>query len=242
MNFIMPLPPLSPIATAVHALYGAAKNINDTIDHLIDGMKKSENATVARSGRVFEAAKVGFGIGYISSATIITAGQLLMGNPLTVSKTAFTIVTFTNPYVMTAAALGAVVYGYAALNDQERDELHQKLGDGLAIGVELIRSIIQFAIDKAKTLLSKDNLAEMKTYIAGSAAAFGRKLSDVTRKASDKAKDLVRVVKTKGRVIKTDTKEKLPAIKQTVSGGVDTIVETGRETRRKITKRLARKK
>ena len=40
----------------------------------------SENVTISRTGRVLEMAKLGFGIGYLTSVVVIAVAQLLLGN------------------------------------------------------------------------------------------------------------------------------------------------------------------
>lgn len=196
---LSPLQELTPIASAIKTLYGIATDINDFIDDQIAGMKSDPSPTISRAGHVLEAAKKGFGVGYISSATIIAAGQWMLGNHLAAVGTVATASIALNPYVMTAAALGALLYGYQALNDHERTTLHESIGNGLAVGVELIKSIIRFAIDTARQLLSKENREEMKKFIRETAAMFGRTLGDVTGKLTDKVADGATVLTGKAR-------------------------------------------
>ena len=66
------------------------------------------------------------------------------------------------------------------MSDSERTALHEGIGKGLETGVELVKSIIRFAIDIAKQLLSKENREEMKNFIRETAALFGRTLGEVT--------------------------------------------------------------
>jgi hypothetical protein len=184
-----PLQVLNPIAAAIKGLYGIATDINAYMDEHIAGMKADPSRTISRTGHVLEAAKKGFGLGYVSSTAIIAAGQWMLGFKADTGFTIATAGTLTNPYVMTAAALGALLYGYQALNESERTALHENIGKGLETGVELIKSIIRFAIDTAKQLLSKENREEMKKYIREAAALFGRTLGDVTGKLADKLSD-----------------------------------------------------
>lgn len=237
MSSIMPLPipALSPIAVAVKALYRTAKHLNDAFDGVIDDMKQSPNPTISRSGRVLEGAKYGFGLGYISSATIVAAGQFLLGNPLTVMGTVSTAVVFTNPVVNTCAALGAVVYGYRALSDVEREELLTKLSNGLQIGVELVKSIIKFVVDETQRLLSKENVAEMKKFIAEAAESFGRTLSDVTHKVRDKVVDGFASVKEHTAVAGHKTAE-------LTSDAVEAVSEAADEAINAVRKKLSRNK
>ena len=74
-----PLQVPTPIAAAIKGHYGIATDINDYMDRHIAGMKADPSPTISRTGHVLEAAKKGFGIGYISSTTIIAAGQWMLG-------------------------------------------------------------------------------------------------------------------------------------------------------------------
>lgn len=230
---IMPLPQLSPIAAAIKALYGVASDLNKFVDDHIARLKRSRNPTVARTGRVLEAAKYGFGVTYISSVTIIAAGQLLLGNPLAAISTAASAATLANPLVMTAAALGAVVYGYGALTDDEREELHTNLSNGLELGIELVKAIIRFAVEKTKVLLSQDNLKEMKSFIAEKAKVFGRTLSDVTRTLKDRTDEAFLAIKEGAKKGKEVLEDGGRALTETVEDGVDIIVDTTRRIRKR---------
>ena len=186
---------LSAMAKAVAGLYGVATDINDFLNRHIQDMQSSANATIATTGRIMEMAKYGFGIGYLSSVTIIAVGQLLLGNTFAAVATAATAATLSNPIAMTCGAVGAIVYGWSALSDEEKNALLDKLSHGLEIGVELIRSIIAFVINKAKELLSSQVLKDFKHYIADKAALFGRSLSDVTHSTVDLISDTASTVK-----------------------------------------------
>jgi len=185
---------LNAITAAIKALYGVANDVNAFLDEHVEAMKASDHPTISRTGRVIEAAKYGFGIGYAVPIAIIATGQLLLGNTLTAVTTVATAATLTNPVAMTCASVGAIYYGWGALSDVERDEFLEKLSTGLGIGVELIRSIIRFVIEKISALLSKENLDEIKAYISAAAEKFGRTLGDVTKTISDQIKDTVDVV------------------------------------------------
>ena len=180
---------LTAMARAIKSVYGMTVEINEYLNKHIEDMKGSDSPLVARSGRVLEMAKFGFGIGYITPVAIIAAGQLLMGNPLGAVGTLASAATLTNPIAMTCGAIGAVYYGWGALSDIERQEILDKLSKGLDIGVELIKGIVRFVIDKTKDLLSSKNLEEIKKYIGSTAAAFGKSLSDVTHKVADVVSD-----------------------------------------------------
>ncbi|MBT9508566.1 hypothetical protein [Rhodoferax sp.] len=68
---------LSQMAQAIQGIYNMGAAVNEFIDEHIDAMKKSENPTVSKTGRVLEMAKFGFGLGYLSSVTIIATGLLI---------------------------------------------------------------------------------------------------------------------------------------------------------------------
>lgn len=196
---------LGAMATAITRLYGIASDINRYIDSHIEDMKGSSNPTVARTGRILDGAKCGFGLGYISSVTIIAAGQYLLGNTLAAVSTVATAATLSNPIAMTCAAVGAILYGWHALSDGERNDLLDKLARGLEIGVELIKSIIGFVIQTAKNLFDSQRLKDFKTYIADKAALFGRSLSDVTRQTVDVVNDAALTVKKHADAALTST-------------------------------------
>jgi len=185
------------MVASIKALYGTAESINDFLNDHIEEMQKSENPTISRTGRVLEMAKYGFGIGYITPVVIIAAGQLILGNSLSAVTTAATTVTLTNPIAMTCAAVGAIYYGWSALSEQEKNELLEKLSHGLEIGIEMIKSVIRFVIDKTKEFWNSENLSEIKKNISTAAEIFGKTLGDVTHKISDKFSDGLNTIKTK---------------------------------------------
>jgi hypothetical protein len=180
---------LSSMATAIQGIYSMGGSINEFIDEHIDLMKESENPTVSKTGRVLEMAKLGFGLGYMSSVTIIATGQLLLGNNLAAAGTVVSAATLTNPIAMTCAAFGAIYYGWSALSDQERNEILDKLRTGLEIGVETIKAIIAFVVKTTNEIFSPENIAEFKNFIKTYAAKFGKSLSDVTGRMVDILKD-----------------------------------------------------
>jgi hypothetical protein len=186
----IPFTQANPIVAAISALYGVATGINQFIDDLVEGIKKNPNATVRATGSVIEGAKYGFGIGYITPVAIIAVGQLILGNPLTAVWTVGSAVIGANPIAMTCGAVGAIVYGWNALSDEERNAILEKLTAAFDVGVELIRSIIQFVINGMRELLSSDSVVELKRMVAGAANAFGKSLSDITHAVKDRIFDL----------------------------------------------------
>ena len=189
---------LTPMAIAIHVLYGmsavvktaaaTAQGVNDFLDRHIADLKQSDNPTMASTGRVLEAAKFGFGLGYMSSIAIIATGQLLLGNTLTAVGTVAAGVTLTNPIAMTCAAVGAIYYGWDALTDKERDAILDRLSVGLEMGIELIKALIDFVVRKTKEFLSSKQLVEFKDFIKVQAAQFGKSLYDVTHAVGDLVK------------------------------------------------------
>lgn len=184
----------SVIGNAIATLYGVVDGLNDFLNHHIETMKASNNATVSRTGRILEMAKYGFGLGYISSVTIIAAGQYLLGNTFAAVATVATAATLSNPIAMTCAAVGAILYGWGALEDGEKNAVLDTLAQGLSMGVELIKSIINFVISTAKEMLDAKGIQELKGYIADKAALFGRTLSDVTHLKMDVLRDSANAV------------------------------------------------
>lgn len=186
---------LSAMAKAIAGLYGVSSDINDFLDRHIQDMQSSANATIATTGRILEMAKYGFGLGYLTSVTIIATGQFLLGNTFASVSTVATAATLGNPIAMTCGAVGAIVYGWGALSDAEKNTLLDRLSQGLEIGVELIKSILGFVINSARELFSSQVLKDLKNYVAEKAALFGRSLSDVTHLTVDLISDTAYSVK-----------------------------------------------
>lgn len=186
---------LSGMAKAVAALYGSASNFNEFLNNHLYEMQASANATIASTGRILEMAKFGFGLGYMSSVAIIAVGQFLLGNTLAVVTTVATAAVMSNPIAMTCGAVGAIIYGWGALSDEQKNQMLDKLAKGLEIGVELIKSLIAFVIGTAKDLLNSRALKDFKIFISEKAALFGCSLSDVTHQAVDVLSDAAASVK-----------------------------------------------
>ncbi len=187
----------SVMTQSIKAIYKITSTLNEFVDEHIEKLKQSDIPTIARTGRVIEAAKFGFGVGYVVPVAIIAVGQLLLGNTLSAIGTVASAVTLSNPIAMTCASIGAIYYGWSALTDAERTEIIQKVSEGLSIGAELIKSILRFILDKIKELLSDENIKEIKNLVRESAQAFGRTIGDITRAFSDRATDLATVVGNK---------------------------------------------
>lgn len=161
-----PLLAFGPITKAVSALYGVATDLDDFMNRHIREMQSSDNLTIATTGAILEKAKFGFGLYYMSSVAIIAVGQFLLGNTFSAVVTVATAATLSNPIAMTCGAVGAIVYGWSALNDVQRNSILELLATGLEIGVELIKSIISFVISAAKALFSSQTLKDLKHFIS----------------------------------------------------------------------------
>lgn len=189
----------NPIASAIRALYGFAKEVDKGIEELLETMKQSENTTVVRTANVIEGAKYGFGVGYGTSVIVIAVGQLILGNPLNAVWSVGTAVTLSNPIAMTCGAVGAIYYGWQALSDEEKNAILNRLMEAFEVGAELIRAMISFVVSSMKELLSAENLAEVKRFIADAAKSFGRTLSDVTQAFKDTVVDGIETISTKAK-------------------------------------------
>lgn len=188
------VPNLSPFAVAIKSLYGVAVELNVFIDEHIDSMKSSANSTISRTGAVLEGAKFGFGLGYISSVIIIAGGQILLGNTFAAVSEVATAAALSNPMAMTCAAVGAIYFGWNALSDEERDNILEKLAEGVQVGKELIKSVFAYVIDWFKSINDSVFIKELKEDIRDAAVIFHKNLSDVTKSAADKADELLKTV------------------------------------------------
>jgi hypothetical protein len=218
---------MSTMVKGISNLYGVAGDMNTwTNDHIL-GMQKSENQTIAQTGKVLEGAKFGFGVGYIAPVTVIAVGQHLLGFTTEALATLVTTGTLTNPFAMTCAAVGAIYFGWNALSDQERNEALDNLSAGLQIGIEFIKSVINFIISTSKEWLSKENLDVIKNFVRKTATLFGKKLSDITRTILDHLSDAAQTTKEKATKVKVRIKKTLD---QNGDGqiGVDDLVHVGK--------------
>ncbi|WP_296873536.1 hypothetical protein [Tibeticola sp.] len=183
MAFTVPID--NPIVAAIRALYGVATDVGEYIDGLITSMKKSTNRTIEAAGRVIEAAKFGFGIGFVVPVALIAIGQFILGHPLLAVGTVIT--SPVNPVAMTCAAIGAIYFGWNALSEAERNDIVERIQSSLELGAELVKSIVAFVIGKSKELLNSETLADLKRFIGDAASLFGRTVADVTRAIADRA-------------------------------------------------------
>lgn len=183
---------LGPIATAIAVAYKMGSTVNEFINDHIETLKASDNPTISSTGRVLEGAKFGFGLGYVAPVVIIATGQLLLGNTFSgvmpASGTLMSAATFTNPVAMTCAAVGAIYFGWMALSDSERNDILNRLSEGLNIGVELIKSFVNYVCTKLKEFSSSKQLAEFKEFVKTQAAEFGNSFYDITKSVGDLVK------------------------------------------------------
>lgn len=239
---------LNPMSAVIAKLYSSGNSLNEFMNQHILALQKSENLTIATTGQILESAKFGFGLGYISSVAIIAVGQLILGNNLLqtgLSTMVGNSLLVLNPIAMTCGAIGAIVYGWSALSTKEQDAILQQIQDGLEIGVELIKSLIQFVIVKIKNLLDTKYLEELKDFIASQAQNFGKTLSDVTRATSDKISETVNktieagkdvaqaVVKVKTSVVDIAS-ESSDAVANTISNSLHKVAETANVAKNSI--------
>ena len=220
----------SPITAAIKGLYGMPSNVNDWINAHIEGMKASDNPTTSRTGRVLEMAKYGFGVGYLSSVVIIAVGQFLLGNTFAALATVATAATLANPIAMTCAAIGAILYGWNALSDAERNDILAKLSRGLEIGVEFIRSIVNFVIGTAKELMDSKVLKDLKKFVGEKAALFGRSLSDVTHLTVDVISDGGAAVMKHSTIAFDETRKVAGRASEAVGGALTDLSKATGET------------
>lgn len=187
----------SSIVQAIRTLYKVGTDLNEWMDEHIEELKRSDDPLRASIGRVLEAAKFGFGLGYIASTCLIAVGQYLLGNTFAAAATVATAVVLSNPVAMTCGAIGAIYFGWMALTEKEREQILEHLSQGLSVGVELLRSLLEFAIRKSRELLDSKQLEAAKTFIKAQAEAFGRSLYDVTRQLGDLTSEAVDLISEK---------------------------------------------
>ena len=141
----------NPIVTAISVLYGFVYTIDQGIDQLLEKMKQSANSTVSRTANIIEGAKYGFGIGYATPVIVIAVGQLILGNPFSALLTVGSAALMVNPIAMTCGAIGAIYYGWQALDDEEKkNAILNRLMEAFEVGAELIKAIIGFVFTKSK--------------------------------------------------------------------------------------------
>lgn len=209
----------SPIASVIKSMYRIAGQFNDWLDEHIEDLKRSDNPLIASTGRVLEGAKFGFGVGYVASTALIAVGQYLLGNTFAAIAAVTSAAVMTNPIAMTCGAMGAIYFGWRALTDKEREQILERLAAGLALGVELIRAFVEFAIRSSRELLDTGQLETAKTFIKAQAEAFGRSLYDVTRQLGDLASDSAEAIAEKASNAAVAIKGVAGEVSSAVAGG-----------------------
>jgi hypothetical protein len=137
-------------------------------------------------------ASEGFGLGHKVPLSIIAMGQKMLGIDLAVA----TPFLASNPAAFTAAALGAVYWGYRALSDDEKAQLHSLIGEAFSFGVELVKTIAEFCIKTMKSLLDAEAFAQLKEYVAEAANAVGSSLYEVTGRLYDRVSEAANSAKS----------------------------------------------
>jgi hypothetical protein len=175
---------MSPGLTTLASLYGFTVSAAQFAVQHIDVLKAADNELARRCGFILEATSKGFDIGADKALLLIGVGQSLLGNPLTGALAASGP---GNPIVMTCAAIGAIHYGWNAMSDKERDRVLLAVSKAFEVGVEFVHSIARFAIETIRSLMSSEQLAELKQIVAEAAATFGRRLRQITHPVFDRA-------------------------------------------------------
>jgi uncharacterized protein YaaW (UPF0174 family) len=176
---------LSKMARAVQTLYGAAKGLDDFIDRHIETMKASADGSIAATGRVLEGAKQGLLMGYAAPVVIIATGQLLLGNPLSAASTVASAATLMNPIASTAAAVGAIWFGWKALSKAEQQAVLEKLSRGFELSVDVILTVIDFTLGQLKKVLGSKQLDALKDFLVEFSSRLGRSLYSITGSLKD---------------------------------------------------------
>ena len=187
---------LTTLALAGKAVTTGASAIsaaNEATDQMISALKESENVSINRVGRVLEGAKAGFMIGYVAPSIVGAVGVALTTGDL-VAAVGAAAGALTNPLAGVCAAVGAIYFGWNALNENEKDKIITEVGNFLRVGSELIKSVILFSIKSMKEVMSSDNIQELKSMVRDAAEMAGRHLSDITKSALDKIFEISDVI------------------------------------------------
>ena len=183
----------SMLASSIRQIYRMGSDANAWVDGHITDLQKSENPSISRTGRVLEKAKEGFAMGYMSSVVIIAAGQFLLGNTGAALASMGTAVVLANPVAMTCAAVGAIFYGWAALSEEEQDQVVANLASGFAMGTEIIRGIIEYVAKLMKKLSEGSWSGSIKEMLS----SWGDGLSDFFGDAGEAVVDFKDAIQQK---------------------------------------------
>jgi len=209
----MLIPALKLAASAATGLTTAVSAANDATDSMIGNMKANENTTINRIGRVLEGTKLGFMMGYLTPSILTAVGVTLTTGDL-LTAVGGGIAVLGNPVAGVSAAIGAVYFGWKALNDSERDAVLKQVSDFLKAGYELIKSVVNFAINLMKDLLSADNLNEIKETLSDAAELVGRHLADITKSLKDKCFKAGRVISEAADAVSKTASEAAESVSQ----------------------------
>ena len=119
---------------------------------------------------------------------------------------------------MSCASIGAIYYGWSALTDQERQETLEAVSSGLGVGVELVKAIVNFVIEKSEEVMDSKNTQELKHYVSDVAALFGKTLYDVTGQVVDMVSSAVEAVAEKSSAAIKKTKRAISDSGQAIIG------------------------
>jgi len=104
---------------------------------------------------------------------------------LSATKTVLTAATLTNPIASTCAAIGAIYFGWKALNKSEQQDIISSLCQGFALTGEVIREILDFALKMLHDVLGRKEVQGLKTLLADFAGKLGRSIYSVTGRLID---------------------------------------------------------
>jgi len=210
--------------TAASGLGSAVVAANNASDNIIVQLKASDNATINVIGRVLEGTKSGFMIGYVSPSILTAVGVALTTGDL-LAAVGGGVAILGNPVAGVCAAVGAVYFGWKALNEKERNSILEQVGTLLNIGYELIKSVIDLALRLMKNLLSEDNLKEIKETVSEAAEFVGRHLSDITHSVKDRLSEAgVASLAASGRAVQA-AKKASEKVVNTVSTGSGSVTD-----------------
>ena len=173
------------MAKTVLLMYGAVGTVNTFVDEHIDALKASNDPSISKIGSVLQGAKKGLLLGYAAPVVLIATGQLLLGHPFLAGGTVLTAATLTNPIASTCAAIGAIWFGWKALNKTEQERLLEKLSKGFELTIDVIRSVIEFAQRQLKSTFNSKELAVLKDGLIEFARKLGRSLYSITGQLKD---------------------------------------------------------
>jgi hypothetical protein len=179
----------------------------------IEQLESSANEAISRTGQVLRRAFDGYGLGYRVPLAVVAMGQALLGVDLAISVPLIT----SNPVALTCAAVGAIYYGFQALNENERDAMLASVAAGFSFGIELLKSIIDFCISMMRSLLSSENLARLKALVSEMASSFGVSIADITGSIGDRLSSVASAAYENVGYAATNAKAGLTAATDTLS-------------------------